>query len=91
MSNQTQNQLHTPYVEDWGEMGAPPPPPKLIRQCARMYLTNVVRRLDFEDDDDDDDYDTGLPLPLVGSIGEHYVLNTSNTTHFVSERGNRGG
>ena len=65
MNTPTQSATHTPVQGDvdWGELGAPPPPPVLIRQHAfdiRMF--DVVRRLEF--DDSDEEYDTGLPLPL---------------------------
>lgn len=73
MNTPTQSATHTPVHTpvhrpvqgdvDWGELGAPPPPPVLIRQHAfdiRMF--DVARRLEF--DDSDEEYDTGLPLPL---------------------------
>ena len=73
MNTPTQSATHTPVHTpvrtpvqgdaDWGELGAPPPPPVLIRQNAfdiRMF--DVARRLEF--DDSDEEYDTGLPLPL---------------------------
>ena len=74
MNTPTQSATHTPVHTpvqgdvDWGVIGAPPPPPVLIRQNAfdiRMF--NVARRLEFEDSDEE--YDTGLPLPLGNTNG----------------------
>tara|TARA_B100000795_G_C22354973_1_gene270181 strand:+ start:222 stop:464 length:243 start_codon:yes stop_codon:yes gene_type:complete len=79
MFTPTQNPAHTPVhtlaqtppQADWGELGAPPPPPVLIRQNA-FDLFNVARRLDFDSDsDDDDENDSGFPLPLVGIQGNN--------------------
>jgi len=71
-----QSQTHTPPQVDWGVLGAPPPPPTLIRQNACVNLFNVARRLDFDSDSsdsDDDGDDTGFPLSLaVDLLRERY-------------------
>ena len=66
----TQTPAQTPPQGDWWELGAPPPPPALIRQNAFdiNVLNNVARRLEF--DDDGDENDGGFPLPLNGGYGE---------------------
>jgi hypothetical protein len=61
---------HTPPQADWGVLGAPPPPPVLIRQNAfDVNLFNIARRLNFDSDDDEDENDGGFPLPLGGIQG----------------------
>ena len=71
----TQSPTHTPAhtlapQADWGVLGAPPPPPVLIRQNAfDLNHFNIARRLNFDSDDDEDENDDGFPLPLVGIQG----------------------